>query len=220
VAFAALANPVSPTFRLMTLTFLLTDIEGSTRLWETHRQAMEEALACHDRLVSQVVADHGGQPVRSAARHRPRVPVALGRLHPTRVTSKLASQTPSCTSPAVVVVNRRVSTWRPPWPSGTRTLAVTESLCTSRPAQRSTSVSRCLPPPPRQRSLPSRGNLYPGNLSLVLVATVRGARGSHVRLISGLAAPREHRHRPDDPHSFIRRGWPTTAMGGLSAIPA
>ena len=56
------ANPVSPTFRVMTLTFLLTDIEGSTRLWETHRQAMGEALTCHDRLVLQVVADHGGAP--------------------------------------------------------------------------------------------------------------------------------------------------------------
>ena len=63
-----------------------------------------------------------------------------------------------------------------------------------------------------------RGSLYQGNLSLVLVATVRGARGSHVRLISGLAAPREQRRRPDDRHIFIRRGWPATAMGGLSAI--
>jgi predicted ATPase/class 3 adenylate cyclase len=49
----------------MTLTFLLTDIEGSTHLWETHRQAMEEALARHDRLVSQVVADHGGRLVKA-----------------------------------------------------------------------------------------------------------------------------------------------------------
>jgi hypothetical protein len=32
----------------------------------------------------------------------------------------------------------------PPWPSGTRTQVVTESLCTSRPAQRSTSVSTLL----------------------------------------------------------------------------
>src|SRR4029450_4751919 len=64
----------------------------------------------------------------------------------------------------------------------------------------------------------TRRSLYQGNLSLVLVATVRGARGSHVRLISGLAAPRERRRRPDDQHIFIRRGWPSTAMGGLSAI--
>ena len=37
-----------PTRRLMTLTFVLTDVEGSTRLWEAHRQAMEGALARHD----------------------------------------------------------------------------------------------------------------------------------------------------------------------------
>jgi hypothetical protein len=63
-----------------------------------------------------------------------------------------------------------------------------------------------------------RRSLYRRNLRLVLVATVRGARGSHVRLISGLAAPRERRRRPDDRHIFIRRGWPATAMRGLSEI--
>ena len=49
----------------MTLTFVLTDVEGSTRLWEAHRQAMGEALARHDRLVSQLVADHGGRLVKA-----------------------------------------------------------------------------------------------------------------------------------------------------------
>jgi predicted ATPase/class 3 adenylate cyclase len=49
----------------MTLTFLLTDIEGSTRLWEEHHEAMGGALAGHDRLVSQVVADHGGRLVKA-----------------------------------------------------------------------------------------------------------------------------------------------------------
>jgi hypothetical protein len=43
-----------------------------------------------------------------------------------------------------------------------------------------------------------RRSLYQRNLSLVLAATVRGARGSHVRLISGLSAPRKRRRRPDD----------------------
>jgi hypothetical protein len=44
-----------------------------------------------------------------------------------------------------------------------------------------------------------------------------GARGSHVRGISGLTAPRERRRRPDDQHIFIRRGWKATAVGHLSA---
>jgi class 3 adenylate cyclase len=49
----------------MTLTFVLTDVEGSTRLWEAHRQAMAGALVTHDRLISQVVANHGGRLVKA-----------------------------------------------------------------------------------------------------------------------------------------------------------
>ena len=43
-----------------TLTFLFTDIEGSTRLWEAHRDAMPAALARHDLLVQQAIAEHRG----------------------------------------------------------------------------------------------------------------------------------------------------------------
>ena len=43
-----------------TVTFLLTDIEGSTRLWETAPEAMEVALEQHNRLATGVIADHGG----------------------------------------------------------------------------------------------------------------------------------------------------------------
>jgi class 3 adenylate cyclase len=57
-------NP-PPDLRPMTLTFLLTDVEGSTRLWEVHHEAMERALARHDRLVSQAVAHHGGRLVKA-----------------------------------------------------------------------------------------------------------------------------------------------------------
>jgi class 3 adenylate cyclase len=34
-----------------TVTFLFTDLEGSTRLWEEHPDAMQGALARHDDLV-------------------------------------------------------------------------------------------------------------------------------------------------------------------------
>ncbi len=44
-----------------TVTFLLTDVAGSTRLWEAHPQAMEQALARHDRIVSEAVAAHRGK---------------------------------------------------------------------------------------------------------------------------------------------------------------
>jgi predicted ATPase/class 3 adenylate cyclase len=48
-----------------TVTFLLTDIEGSTRLWETVSEAMEVALERHNRLVTGVIEEHGGVVVTS-----------------------------------------------------------------------------------------------------------------------------------------------------------
>ncbi|MEX0826032.1 MAG: tetratricopeptide repeat protein [Acidimicrobiia bacterium] len=43
------------------LTFLFTDIEGSTRLWDLHPQAMKKALSDHDELIRKVVDAHGGK---------------------------------------------------------------------------------------------------------------------------------------------------------------
>jgi TolB-like protein/class 3 adenylate cyclase len=43
-----------------TLTFLFTDIEGSTRLWETQRAEMQTALARHDALLRHAVTAHCG----------------------------------------------------------------------------------------------------------------------------------------------------------------
>src|SRR5215217_6555951 len=48
-----------------TVTFLLTDIEGSTRLWETEPEAMAVALQRHDRLLAEVIGEHGGVVVIS-----------------------------------------------------------------------------------------------------------------------------------------------------------
>src|SRR5687768_425501 len=47
-----------------TVTFLFTDIEGSTALWDQHRDAMRQALVRHDALVEQLVAEHDGHVVR------------------------------------------------------------------------------------------------------------------------------------------------------------
>jgi predicted ATPase/class 3 adenylate cyclase len=43
-----------------TVTFLFTDIEGSTRLWEEQPDAMGLALARHDALLRQAIEQHGG----------------------------------------------------------------------------------------------------------------------------------------------------------------
>src|SRR5437763_1263264 len=42
-----------------TVTFLLTDVEGSTRLWETQPDAMRRINARHDALVDEVVGESG-----------------------------------------------------------------------------------------------------------------------------------------------------------------
>ena len=47
-----------------TVTFLFTDVEGSTRLWERHHAAMRVALAEHDALIEVLAEQHGGQVVR------------------------------------------------------------------------------------------------------------------------------------------------------------
>ncbi len=43
-----------------TVTFLFTDLESSTRLWEQHPEAMRPALARHDELMRAVLEDHDG----------------------------------------------------------------------------------------------------------------------------------------------------------------
>src|SRR4029450_10726045 len=46
------------------LTFLLTDIEGSTPLWERHGASMGAALARHQALVARTVAAHAGRLIK------------------------------------------------------------------------------------------------------------------------------------------------------------
>lgn len=43
-----------------TVTFLLTDLEGSTRLWEQDPQAMKAAMVRHDELLEKTIAAHEG----------------------------------------------------------------------------------------------------------------------------------------------------------------
>ncbi len=44
-----------------TVTFLFTDIEGSTRLWERDAAKMRIALARHDEILKNAVEEHGGR---------------------------------------------------------------------------------------------------------------------------------------------------------------
>ncbi len=47
-----------------TVTFLFTDIEGSTRLWEAHGDAMRDALARHDEILRKTIEKHSGALVK------------------------------------------------------------------------------------------------------------------------------------------------------------
>jgi class 3 adenylate cyclase len=42
------------------VTFLFTDIEGSTRRWESDAQAMRAALAVHDKVLRTAIEAYGG----------------------------------------------------------------------------------------------------------------------------------------------------------------
>src|SRR5262249_4767864 len=48
-----------------TVTFLFTDLERSTHLWEAHPVGMQAALARHDEILRSAVESHAGQVVKS-----------------------------------------------------------------------------------------------------------------------------------------------------------
>src|SRR5437588_3756044 len=43
-----------------TVTFLFTDVEGSTQLWEHHHDWMEGAHRRHEAILREAIAAHGG----------------------------------------------------------------------------------------------------------------------------------------------------------------
>src|ERR687894_2055688 len=43
-----------------TVTFLFTDVEGSTRMWERDAEAMRSALARHDEILRSTLGANGG----------------------------------------------------------------------------------------------------------------------------------------------------------------
>src|SRR5262245_39332989 len=52
--------PKTTSMPVGTVTFLFTDIEGSTRLWEQHPRAMRAAVARHDLLLREAIEARGG----------------------------------------------------------------------------------------------------------------------------------------------------------------
>lgn len=56
----AWAGPRSLRARPSVVTFLLTDVEGSSRLWEARPEDMRRALVVHDEIVASCVGRNGG----------------------------------------------------------------------------------------------------------------------------------------------------------------
>jgi predicted ATPase/class 3 adenylate cyclase/DNA-binding CsgD family transcriptional regulator len=56
--------PGQPALPTGTVTFVFTDVEGSTRLWQDHPMAMRSIMARHDTLIESAVRAHGGVVVR------------------------------------------------------------------------------------------------------------------------------------------------------------
>ena len=48
-----------------TVTFLFTEIEGSTQLWEQHPAAMRAAIPQHDAILKDAVEKHAGYVVKT-----------------------------------------------------------------------------------------------------------------------------------------------------------
>ena len=48
-----------------TVTFLFTDIEGSTQLWERQPDVMQEALAEHDAILREAIESNGGYIIKT-----------------------------------------------------------------------------------------------------------------------------------------------------------
>jgi class 3 adenylate cyclase/DNA-binding winged helix-turn-helix (wHTH) protein len=59
------AEPVPAELPTGVVTFMLTDIEGSSALWEADAQAMAAALELHDELVAGAAEEHGGRVLKA-----------------------------------------------------------------------------------------------------------------------------------------------------------
>ncbi|MFH1183828.1 MAG: adenylate/guanylate cyclase domain-containing protein [Chloroflexota bacterium] len=56
---------MAATFPSGTITFLFTDLEGSTKLWEEFPEQMQGALARHDELLRQAIESNGGIVIKT-----------------------------------------------------------------------------------------------------------------------------------------------------------
>ena len=92
-----------------TVTFLFTDLEGSTRRWEAHPELMRDALARHDAIVRGAVESHGGVVFSTMGDGMAAVFASA------RDAARSPSQSPD---PALILVSSRLSAWTAQRPAG------------------------------------------------------------------------------------------------------
>jgi predicted ATPase/class 3 adenylate cyclase len=79
-----------------TVTFLFTDIEGSTQLWEIQPEAMNDALAKHDSILRQTIESNNGHVIKTTGDGFHGVfETAIDAVHATLVAQR-ALQDPIC----------------------------------------------------------------------------------------------------------------------------
>lgn len=71
------------------ITLCMTDVEGSTGLWEAHPHAMRGVLVRHDAIVARVVEGHGGRLLESMGEGDSTVSVFTGAAEAARAASDL-----------------------------------------------------------------------------------------------------------------------------------
>ncbi|MEX1009626.1 MAG: adenylate/guanylate cyclase domain-containing protein [Acidimicrobiia bacterium] len=73
-----------------TVTFVFTDLEGSTRLWEECPDTMQQALARHDALLRAAIVEHNGQIVKTTGEG---VHAVFGSAHDALAAAAVAQRT-------------------------------------------------------------------------------------------------------------------------------
>ncbi|MEX1093173.1 MAG: adenylate/guanylate cyclase domain-containing protein, partial [Acidimicrobiia bacterium] len=91
------------------VTFLFTDIEGSTRLWEEAPESMMEALKQHDELISDAVEAHGGFSVKPRGEGDSRFIVFRSAVDATTAAAEIQRRLASSVWPTPRPIRVRVS---------------------------------------------------------------------------------------------------------------
>jgi WD40 repeat protein/class 3 adenylate cyclase/tRNA A-37 threonylcarbamoyl transferase component Bud32 len=90
------------------VTLCMTDIEGSTGLWEAHPHAMGAAIARHDAIIAQVVEARGGRLIQSMGEGDSTVSVFIGAGDAARAASEIVGRISEEPWPEGITIRTRV----------------------------------------------------------------------------------------------------------------